>query len=119
MASKSPAVIFHNPKCSTSGQVLAAIKAAGRKPTIIEYLKTGWTEALLLSLFAAADLSPRQALRAKAKEAEGLGLLGAKAGDAKIVAAMLQHPVLVERPFVVTPKGVRLCRPKEIVQDLL
>jgi arsenate reductase len=119
MAKTFPIVIFHNPKCSTSTQVVAMVEAAGHKPTIIEYLKTGWTKPLLLSLFAAANLTPRQALRGKAKEVEDLGLLAARVSDAKILDAMVAHPVLVERPIVVTPKGVRLCRPKETVRELL
>lgn len=116
---KAPVVIFHNPKCSTSSQVLAMIEASGAKPTIVEYLKTGWTKPLLQTLFTAAGLTPRQALRTKAKEAEDLGLLAPKMSDAKILDAMLAHPVLVERPLVVSAKGVRLCRPKESVRDLL
>ena len=119
MAKRFPVVIFHNPKCTTSSNVLDLITRAGHKPVVVEYLKTGWTEAQLHTLFAAANLTPREALRAKAKEADELGLLGPKVTDAKVFAAMLKHPVLVERPFVVTPKGVRLCRPSESVKDLL
>lgn len=119
MTKRLPIVIFHNPKCSTSAQVVAMVEAAGHKPTIVEYLKTGWTKPLLLSLFAAANLTPREALRGKAKEAEDLGLLAPRVSDAKILDAMLAHPVLVERPIVVTPKGTRLCRPKESVRELL
>lgn len=118
-AKRFPVVIFHNPKCTTSTNVVETIKAAGHKPTVIEYLKTGWTEPQLLALFAAANLTPREALRERAKEAEELGLLAAKVSDAKIVSAMIAHPVLVERPIVATPKGVRLCRPKEKVRELL
>ncbi|GAM97583.1 arsenate reductase [alpha proteobacterium U9-1i] len=119
MPKRFPVVIFHNPKCTTSSNVLDLIARAGHKPVVIEYLKTGWTEAQLHTLFAAANLTPREALRAKAKEADELGLLGPKVTDAKVFAAMLKHPVLVERPFVVTPKGVRLCRPSESVRELL
>lgn len=119
MAKKFPVTIYHNPKCSTSRQVLETIQAAGHEPEVIEYLKAGWTKKQLKELFAAAGLTPRQALRTKAAEAEELGLLDAKVSDAKLLDAMVAHPVLVERPFVVTPKGVRLCRPKETVKELL
>ena len=117
MAKPFPITIYHNPKCSTSRQVLEMIEAAGYAPTIVDYLKTGWTKPQLKQLFAAAGLTPRQALRAKAKEAEEL--LDAKASDAKVLDAMIAHPVLVNRPFVVTPKGARLCRPKETVREVL
>lgn len=114
-----PVTIYHNPKCSTSNQVLEMIEDAGHKPEIVEYMKTGWTKAQLKELFAAAKLTPRQALRTKAKEAEELGLLNPKVSDAKILDAMIEHPVLVERPIVVTPKGTRLTRPKESVREIL
>lgn len=114
-----PVTIYHNPKCSTSKQVLEMIEAAGHKPEVIEYLKTGWTKKQLKELFAAAGLTPRQALRMKAKEAEELGLLDAKVSDAKLLDAMVEHPVLVERPFVVTSKGALLSRPKERVREIL
>jgi arsenate reductase (glutaredoxin) len=119
MPKKFPVTIYHNPKCSTSKQVLEMIEAAGHKPEVVEYLKTGWTKPQLKQLFADAGLTPRQALRTKAKEAEELGLLDPKVSDAKILAAMIEHPVLVERPIVVTPKGTRLARPKESVHDVL
>ncbi|MGQ0534056.1 MAG: arsenate reductase (glutaredoxin) [Caulobacteraceae bacterium] len=111
--------IYHNPKCSTSRQVLEMIEAAGHKPEVIEYLKAGWTKPQLKELFAAAGLSPRQALRTRAPEAEELGLLDPKISNATILGAMIEHPVLVERPFVVTPKGTRLARPKETVREIL
>jgi arsenate reductase len=119
MARRFPVTIYHNPKCSTSKQVLEMIREAGHEPEVIEYLKAGWTKKQLKELFAAAGLTPRQALRTKAKEAEELGLLDPKISDAKLLDAMIEHPVLVERPFVVTPKGVRLARPKESVKELL
>ncbi|MGH6949314.1 MAG: arsenate reductase (glutaredoxin) [Vitreimonas sp.] len=119
MAKKFPVTIYHNPKCSTSKQVLETIEAAGHKPEIVEYLKAGWTKPQLKELFAAAGLTPRQALRTRAKEAEELGLLDAKVSDAKLLDAMVAHPVLVERPFVITPKGTRLARPKETVSEIL
>lgn len=113
------ATIYHNPKCSTSKQVLETIREAGYAPEVVEYLKTGWTKKQLKDLFAAAKLTPRQALRTKAAEAEELGLLNPKLADAKILDAMIEHPVLVERPFVVTSKGTRLARPKESVREIL
>jgi len=119
MAKAKIATIYHNPKCSTSRQVLEMIEAKGIKPEIVEYVKTGWTKPQLKALFAAAGLTPRQALRTKASEAEALGLLDPNVSDAKLLDAMIEHPVLVERPFVTTPKGTRLCRPKETVQELL
>lgn len=113
------AAIYHNPKCSTSRQVLAMIEAAGFKPEVIEYLKVGWTKKQLKELFATAGLTARQALRTKAAEADELGLLDPKVSDAKLIDAMVEHPILVERPFVVTAKGTLLARPKERVQEIL
>ncbi len=111
--------IYHNPKCSTSRQVLDMIEASGAKANVVEYLKVGWTKKQLKELFAAAGLTPRQALRTKANEAEELGLLDPKVSDAKILDAMIEHPVLVERPFVVTTKKTLLARPKERVREVL
>ena len=112
-------VIHHNPNCETSRNVLAFIKASGATPTVIEYLDTGWTRPQLLALFAAADLSPRTALRTTKSLAEELGLLDPTVDDEALLDAMLTHPVLVNRPIVCSPKGVRLCRPSEAVLDLL
>ncbi|MGL4240940.1 MAG: arsenate reductase (glutaredoxin) [Beijerinckiaceae bacterium] len=112
-------VIHHNPDCGTSRNVLAIIDAAGYRPTVIEYLKTGWTRPQLLGLFAAAGLTPRAALRTTKSPAEELGLLDPAVSDNDLLEAMLQHPVLVNRPIVCTSKGVRLCRPSEAVLDLL
>jgi len=113
------ATIYHNPKCSTSRQVLEMIEAAGYKIEVVEYLKVGWTKKQLKDLFAAAGLKARQALRTKAAEAEELGLLDAKVSDAKLIDAMVENPVLVERPFVTTAKGTLLARPKERVREIL
>jgi arsenate reductase len=112
-------VIHHNPDCGTSRNVLAIIEAAGEVPVVIEYLKTGWTRPQLLALFAAADLTPRAALRTTKSPSEELGLLDPSVSDESLLAAMLEHPVLVNRPVVCSPKGVRLCRPSEAVLDLL
>ena len=112
-------VIHHNPDCGTSRNVLAIIEASGEMPVVIPYLDTGWTRPQLLGLFAAADLTPRTALRRTKSPAEELGLLDSSVDDAALFAAMLDHPVLVNRPIVCSPKGVRLCRPSETVLDLL
>jgi arsenate reductase len=112
-------VIHHNFDCGTSRNVLAIIRAAGYEPTVIEYLKTGWTAPQLLGLFAAAGLTPRTALRETKSPAKELGLLEPGVSTEDILAAMLEHPVLVNRPIVCSRKGVRLCRPSETVLDLL
>ncbi len=112
-------VIHHNPDCGTSRNVLEIIRASGEEPTVIEYLNTGWTRPQLLALFAAADLTPRTALRTTKSPAGELGLLDPSVPDEAILEAMLVHPVLVNRPIVCSPKGVRLCRPSETVLDLL
>lgn len=112
-------VIHHNPDCGTSRNVLALIEAAGYQPTVIEYLEEGWTRPQLLALFAAAGLTPRTALRTRRSPAEELGLLHDSVPDDDLLDAMLEHPVLVERPIVCTHRGVRLCRPSEAVLDLL
>lgn len=112
-------VIHHNPDCGTSRNVLAIIEASGETPVVIEYLKEGWTRPQLLGLFAAAGLTPRTALRETKSPAKELGLLEPGVSDEVILEAMLEHPVLVNRPIVCSPKGVRLCRPSEAVLDLL
>ena len=112
-------VIHHNPDCGTSRNVLALIRAAGYSPEVVDYLSEGWTRPQLLGLFAAADLTPRQALRITKSPAEELGLLDPAVPEDQLMSAMLEHPVLVNRPIVCTPKGVRLCRPSEFVLDLL
>lgn len=115
-----PVVIHHNPDCGTSRNVLAIIDAAGYSPVVIEYLKEGWTRPQLLALFAAAGVTARQALRETKSPAAELGLLDPAVSEDDLIAAMIQHPVLVNRPLVATPKGVRLCRPDSaIVLDLL
>lgn len=108
-------VIYHNPRCGTSRTVLAAIRASGTEPVVIDYLAEGWTRPQLLGLFAAAGLTPRDALRANVPEAAGL----AAADDAALLDAMVAHPILVNRPIVCSSRGVRLCRPSERVLDLL
>lgn len=112
-------VIHHNPDCGTSRNVLSIIRSAGVDPIVINYLDTGWTRPQLQGLFATAGLTPRMALRTRRSPAEELGLLDAEVEDEVILEAMLVHPVLVERPIVCSPRGVRLCRPSEQVLDLL
>lgn len=112
-------VIHHNPGCGTSRNVLAIIEASGETPVVIDYVETGWTRPQLLALFAAAGLTPRTALRTTKSPAEELGLLDPSVSDDAILAAMLDHPILVNRPLVCSPRGVRLCRPSETVLDLL
>jgi arsenate reductase len=114
-----PIVIFHNPDCGTSRNVLAILQAAGYAPEVVDYLQAGWTRGELLSLFAAANLTPRAALRETKSPAQDLGLLEDGVTDEVILAAMLDHPILVNRPLVATPKGVRLCRPSEVVLDIM
>lgn len=112
-------VIHHNPDCGTSRNVLEMIKTSGEEPIVIEYLKEGWTQSQLHALFAAANLTPRQALRTSKSPADELGLLDESVTDEALLDAMLEHPVLVNRPIVCSPKGVKLCRPSEEVLPLL
>ena len=111
--------IYHNPDCGTSRNVLSILESAGYKPTVIEYLKDGWTRGQLLGLFAAAGLTPRTALRETKSPAKELGLLEEGVAQEAILEAMIQHPVLVNRPIVCTVRGVKLCRPSEAVLDLM
>lgn len=112
-------VIHHNPDCGTSRNVLAFIRASGEEPVIIDYQREGWTRPQLLALFAAAGITAREALRTRRSPAEELGLLNPDVNDGALIEAMIAHPILVERPIVCTPRGVRLCRPSEAVFDLL
>lgn len=112
-------VVHHNPACGTSRNTIELIRASGEEPVIIEYLQEGWTRAQLLALFAAADITPREALRISKSPAEEIGLTDPSVDDETILAAMLEHPILVNRPIVASPRGVRLCRPSETVLDLL
>ena len=119
MSNPFPVVIHHNMECGTSRNVLDIIRATGYEPVVINYLETGWTRPQLLALFAAGGLTPHTALRTTKSPAADLGLLDPGVSEEAILEAMLGHPVLVNRPIVATPKGVRLCRPSEIVLDLL
>lgn len=114
-----PITIFHNPACGTSRNVVAMVRAAGYEPQVVEYLKAGWTRDQLRDLVARSGLSPRQLMREKGTPAESLGLLADDVSEERILEAMVEHPILVNRPIVVTPKGANLCRPSERVLDLL
>ena len=118
-ATRVKATIYHNPNCGTSRNTLAAIRAAGVEPVVVEYLKVGWTRTLLESLLKAMKLTPRDILRVRGTPAEALGLTDPKASDAAILNAMVAEPILVERPIVVTDMGAALCRPMENVEALL
>lgn len=111
--------IWHNPACGTSRNTLAIIQASGVEPTIVAYLETGWDRATLERLIAATGQGARGLLRDKGTPAADLGLLDPDVADDAIVTAMIAHPILVNRPIVETPKGTRLCRPSEVVFDLL
>ncbi len=111
--------MFHNPACGTSRNVLKTIQDAGFDAEVLNYLDEGWTRGQLLALFAAAELTPRTALRTTKSPAEELGLLDENVSDEMLLAAMLEHPVLVNRPIVACTHGVKLCRPPETVLDLL
>ncbi len=112
-------VIHHNPECGTSRNVLEIIRAFAEEPIVIEYINEGWTRGQLQALFAAADITPREALRTTKSPAEELGLTDPSVSDEQLLDAMLEHPVLVNRPIVCTKKGVALCRPSEAVFKLL
>jgi arsenate reductase len=119
MTDSFPITIYHNPKCGTSRNTLAMIEAAGYAPEVVEYVKAGWTRPQLETILAAMGATAREIMRTKGTPAEDLGLTDPAASDAAILAAMVEHPILVNRPIVVTPKGTRLCRPSEAVLDLL
>lgn len=114
-----PITIFHNPACGTSRNTVAMVQAAGYAPQVVEYLKTGWTREQLQDLAAKSGGSLRALMREKGTPAETLGLLADDVSDDRLLDAMVEHPILVNRPIVVTPKGVKLCRPSELVLDLL
>ncbi|WP_019051837.1 arsenate reductase (glutaredoxin) [Sphingobium xenophagum] len=112
-------IIYHNPACGTSRNTLAIIRHAGIEPHVIEYLKTPPSRALLEQLIARAGIAPRALLRQKGTPFADLGLDDQTLPDAALIDAMMAHPILINRPLVVSPKGVRLCRPSEAVLELL
>ncbi len=118
-ASDFPITIFHNPACGTSRNVVAMAKAAGYEPQVVEYLKAGWTKDQLKQLATDAGVPLREFLRDRGTPAAELGLLEPTATDDAILEAMVAHPILVNRPIMVTPKGTALCRPSEKALDLL
>lgn len=111
--------IYHNPRCGTSRNTLAAIREAGHEPQVVEYLSTPPSRAQLAAMIAAAGMAPREAIRSKEALFGELGLDRPGVGDEALLDAMAAHPILINRPFVVTPKGVRLCRPFELVREIL
>ena len=119
MTTAFPITIYHNPDCGTSRNALAMIEAAGYAPQIVDYRTAGWTSALLTQLLTAMNATPRDILRDKGTPAADLGLLDVGVSDDTLIAAMVAHPILVNRPIVVTPRGVKLCRPSEAVAALL
>jgi arsenate reductase len=111
--------IYHNPNCGTSRNTLAMIRQSGEEPEIIEYLKTPPTRERLVELIKAMGLPVRQILRRKGTPYDELGLDNPRWTDDQLIDLMLKHPILINRPIVVTPKGVRLCRPSEVVLEIL
>ena len=111
--------IYHNATCGTSRNTLAMIRQSGEEPEVIEYLKTPPSRARLTELIAAMGIAPRDLLREKGTPYAELGLGDAKWSDDELIGFMLAHPILINRPIVVTPLGVRLCRPSEAVLDIL
>lgn len=115
----STITIYHNPACGTSRNTLALIRNSGEEPEVIEYLQTPPSKATLQSLIAAMGIAPRALLREKGTPFDELGLADPKWTDDQLVDFMLAHPILINRPVVVTPLGTRLCRPSEAVLDIL
>lgn len=111
--------IYHNPRCGTSRNTLALIRNTGVEPVVVDYLTNPPERAVLAAMIAAAGLTPREAIRSKEAVFAELGLADAGVSEAALLDAMLAHPILINRPFVVTPKGTRLCRPSELVLDIL
>ena len=115
----TPVTVYHNPACGTSRNVLALIRGAGIEPQVVEYLKNPPDRATLESLLARMQLKPRDLLREKGTPYAELDLGADHWSDAELIDQMLAHPILINRPIVVTPRGAKLCRPSETVLDLL
>jgi arsenate reductase len=111
--------IYHNPACGTSRNTLAMIRQSGEEPRVVEYLKTPPSREELTELIRAMGIAPRELLRRKGTPYEELDLGNPKWSDDELIDAMMKHPILINRPIVVTPKGTRLCRPSEAVLDIL
>lgn len=119
MGNQVDIVIYHNPECGTSRNTLAMIRNAGIEPHVVEYLKTPPSRPLLEQLIVRMGISPRELLREKGTPYSELGLSDTSLTDEQLVDAMMEHPILINRPIVVTPLGVKLCRPSEAVLDIL
>lgn len=120
MQSQNPEItIFHNPDCGTSRNTLALIRNSGDEPRVIEYLKTPPSRETLLALISDMGITARELLRRKGAPYDELGLADPKWTDEQLVELMLKHPILINRPIVVTPLGTKLCRPSELVLDIL
>lgn len=115
----SEITIYHNPNCGTSRNTLALLREKGLEPTVVEYVKAGWTREQLTDLLGRMGASAHDILRVKGTKADELGLSDPAASDDALIAAMILDPILVNRPIVVTPKGAALCRPAELVLGLL
>lgn len=111
--------IYHNPQCGTSRNTLAMIRQSGEEPHVIEYLNVPPTRERLVELLHAMAMAPRDLMRRKGTPYDELGLDDAKWSDGELTDFMVAHPILINRPIVITPKGVRLCRPSELVLDIL
>ena len=111
--------IYHNTACGTSRNTLAMIREAGHEPLIVDYVKNPPQRAALQRMIAQAGLTPRAAMRDKGDVYDELGLADASLSDQALLDAMMAHPILINRPFVVTDKGVRLCRPADLVREIL
>ena len=114
-----PVTIYHNPLCGTSRKTLEILREAGTEPTVVEYLKAPPSRDELKRLYDKAGISPRDGLRAKEPIAAELGLTRPDVTDDEVLDAMIVHPVLINRPLVETDKGVRLCRPQDLVREIL
>lgn len=115
----SDVTIYHNPACGTSRNTLALLREKGIEPTVVEYLKTGWTQGQIQDLLRRMGRSAHDILRVRGTDAHELGLTDPAASEDALIAAMILQPILVERPIVVTPKGAALCRPAELVLSIL
>ena len=115
----SEVTIYHNPACGTSRNTLALLREKGVEPTVVEYLKEGWTRPQLESLLQTMGVGAHEILRVRVTNADALGLTDPTASDEALIAAMIIEPILVNRPIVVTPKGAALCRPADLVLGLL
>ena len=112
-------IIYHNPACGTSRNTLALLREKGIEPKVVEYLQAGWTKDQLTDLLARMKVSVHDILRTRGTRADELGLTDPATSDEALIAAMILDPILVNRPIVVTPKGTALCRPADLIENLL